>query len=294
MIPLLVLLLQSSPAVPHPATWTAEVSLAPDPAWRTLAGTNAIAQWTPGAPDDSYGVLAYEPGRMLAFRPKGAAAAFFGASHDVLSLEPTARGTTRLRLVRVPGDTATWPKNAQLLVEADGEALRRRLEQAPAATTREDKELDRALVVEGPLAAPPEEAWRIFSTAEGWKKLGVAQAEVDLRVGGAIRTHYDAQAQLGGPGTIVHRVLAFEPDRMLATEFARSTLAVDPRNEKARGALGTWVVITLTPIDATRTRMREAMYGWPDTPAAKETRSFFDAGNRWTLQHLQQQFPEAR
>jgi hypothetical protein len=44
----------------------------------------------------------------------------------------------------------------------------------------------------------------------------VAQAKVDFRVGGQIRTRYRAEGDLDDPTSIVNTILAFEPDRMLA------------------------------------------------------------------------------
>ena len=41
---------------------------------------------------------------------------------------------------------------------------------------------------EGVIDAPIEEVWKIFSTSEGYKALGPALAEVDLRIGGTIRS----------------------------------------------------------------------------------------------------------
>ena len=43
-------------------------------------------------------------------------------------------------------------------------------------------------VTEGFINAPVGDVWRIFTTAEGFKATGVAHAEVDLRIGGAIRS----------------------------------------------------------------------------------------------------------
>ena len=60
-------------------------------------------------------------------------------------------------------------------------------------------------VTEGFINAATPEVWRLFTTAEGYQLTGVAHAEVDLKVGGSIRTHYDPKGRLGDAGTIVQR-----------------------------------------------------------------------------------------
>jgi hypothetical protein len=45
------------------------------------------------------------------------------------------------------------------------------------------------LVHEGILNAPPAEVWKVWSTPEGFRALGVAKADMDFRVGGLIRSH---------------------------------------------------------------------------------------------------------
>ena len=57
--------------------------------------------------------------------------------------------------------------------------------------------------------------------AEGYTALGPALAEVDLRVGGAIRSRYRADGVLGDAKTIENVILAFEPPRMIALRIQK-------------------------------------------------------------------------
>jgi len=74
--------------------------------------------------------------------------------------------------------------------------------QAPAPPAPAEPPSTEPLVRERVIEAPVEELWRVFSTGAGFTKLGPAQAEVDLRIGGRIRTHYDPQGVLGDEGDI--------------------------------------------------------------------------------------------
>ncbi|MBM0104049.1 SRPBCC domain-containing protein [Steroidobacter sp. S1-65] len=137
-------------------------------------------------------------------------------------------------------------------------------------------------VTEGFINAATPEVWRIFTTAEGYKQMGVAHAEVDLKIGGTIRTHYDPKGQLGDPRTIVNEILAYEPERMLATRVKQA-----PADFPYPDAIaGTWNVIYLTPAGDNMTQVRIIGLGYTDEPQSVAMRKFFAEGNRWTLDHI--------
>ena len=61
------------------------------------------------------------------------------------------------------------------------------------------------------------EVWRLFTTSEGYKATGVAQAEVDLRIGGEIRSHYDPKGTARAtPRRSSTKSSPTSPERMLA------------------------------------------------------------------------------
>ena len=68
------------------------------------------------------------------------------------------------------------------------------------------------LVVSGIIDAPPDEIFECFKTSDGIvKSWGVAQAKVDFRIGGQIRTAYAKEADLDSPKAIVNTILAYIP-----------------------------------------------------------------------------------
>lgn len=147
-----------------------------------------------------------------------------------------------------------------------------------------------SFVTEGTLNAPVAEVWKIWSSSEGYKALGVAQAEVDLRLGGLIRSRYKATGSLDDDDTIVNRVLAFEPQRMVATRIEKP-----PRGFPYKEAWkNTWTVITLTEVAGNRTHLRVASMGFGQDEESKAMLRFFQAGNALTLATLQKYFDKAR
>lgn len=143
-----------------------------------------------------------------------------------------------------------------------------------------------SFVNEGVVAAPIAEVWKVWATAEGWRALGLAKVELDLRVGGLIRSHYEPEGTLGDPQTIQNRILAFEPPRMLA-------IAIDKPQEKfpfEHAWRRTWTVITLESVEAGRTRVRIASLGFGPDEESQAMRRFFEKGNESTLQTLKAHF----
>jgi uncharacterized protein YndB with AHSA1/START domain len=140
-------------------------------------------------------------------------------------------------------------------------------------------------VTEGFINAPVAQVWRIFTTAEGFKSTGVAHAQVDLRIGGTIASHYDPKGRLGDAETIVNEILAYEPERMLAMRIKQA-----PASFPYREAMqSTWTVMYLTP-SGEMTHVRIVGLGYGDDPESQAMRKFFAQGNRQTLDTIAKPF----
>lgn len=139
-------------------------------------------------------------------------------------------------------------------------------------------------VSEAMVNAPIEEVWRVFTTSEGYRKLGVAEADVDLKIGGHIRTRYEA-GSLGDSRTIEQEILAFEPHRMIATRVVKA-----PADFPHPAVLNTWTVIYFASIAGETTHVRLVGLGYEDTAASQAMRDYFEQGNRATLDHLVKQY----
>jgi uncharacterized protein YndB with AHSA1/START domain len=141
-------------------------------------------------------------------------------------------------------------------------------------------------VTEGFINAPVAEVWRIFTTAEGYKTTGVDKAEVDLRVGGTLRTHDDPKGTLGDPETIVNEILAYEPERMLALRIQKAPASFPFAQAKEC----TWTVIYFTKSGEDMTHVRIVGLGYRDDEQSQAMRRFFADGNRWTLDRIAKRY----
>ena len=139
-----------------------------------------------------------------------------------------------------------------------------------------------SFVNEGVVNAPIAELWRVWSTSDGYKKLGVALADVDLRIGGLIRSRYGADGVLGDEQTIENEILAYEPPRMIAIRIHK-TPANFPFKEAWKH---TWTVVTLSALDDGRTHVRATSLGYGADPESLAMRQFFERGNDQTIKAL--------
>lgn len=143
-----------------------------------------------------------------------------------------------------------------------------------------------SFVNEGDVNAPVVEVWKVFSTGEGYKKLGPQLADMDFRIGGLIRTRYSADGVLGDDGTIEQEIMAYEPLRMLAVRIHKPPKTF-PFKETWKH---TWTVITLTDAGGGKTHVRTTSLGYNDSAEDKAMATFFKAGNQEVIETLQKAF----
>ena len=147
-----------------------------------------------------------------------------------------------------------------------------------------------SFVNEADINAPLRAVWNVWSSGEGYKAIGAAKADVDLRVGGLIRSHYGPAGVLGDEGTIVNRILAYEPQRMMAIQIDKPPKGF-PFKEAWRH---TWTVITMTDLGNGRTHLRVASMGFGTDEESTAMRQFFEAGNAATLKAIQAHLESAK
>jgi uncharacterized protein YndB with AHSA1/START domain len=139
---------------------------------------------------------------------------------------------------------------------------------------------------EGIVEAPLADVWAAFATSEGLRSWLAPHAEIDLRVGGVMRTNYSPQGQLGDPQTIENAILSFEPQRMISIKVAKA-----PANFPFPNAIREmWTVMYFSSAGASRTTVREVSLGFGNDPESQRMRAFFNQGNATTLSLLQKHF----
>ena len=114
----------------------------------------------------------------------------------------------------------------------------------------------------------------------------VRSGEVVLRIGGYLRTSYQADTKLDGPDTIENTILAFDPERMLTIRNTRA-----PEKFPFKHAIANcWTVIYFEPIDGKTTRVTTRMNGFDGSQESMQMKRFFKIGNQETLDSLVKRF----
>lgn len=144
----------------------------------------------------------------------------------------------------------------------------------------------RAIVSESEIDAPVEEVWKAFTTKEGIESWMVPVAEIDLRIGGAMRTNYNPQGKIGDASTITNTIISYDPLRMLSIKATGA-----PASFPFKKALeNMWTVIYFEPIATNRTRVRVISQGFGNDEESNAMREFFKKGNAYTVDKLKERF----
>jgi uncharacterized protein YndB with AHSA1/START domain len=156
-----------------------------------------------------------------------------------------------------------------------------------SAATAADKG---AIVNEAVIDGPAGDVWRLITTKDGMESWIVPHAEIDLRVGGLMRTNHDPNGTIGDSKTITNRILAIVPKRMFSLQVA-GVPAGYPFAESVRG---TWYEISLSPLPRGQTRVRCVGRGFGNGPVEFAARAFVDKASAWELGQLQKVFADRK
>ncbi|KAA0213059.1 MAG: SRPBCC domain-containing protein [Leptolyngbya sp. PLA3] len=206
-------------------------------------------------------ILAFDPPYMLAYTttvppdefPTVAAAADTWAVVTFRRLDDTH--TLVLHSALGWGEGEEWKRAREFLAHANRrvlDMLRRHFQsQSGELEPKVERVGSFSRTFETP--APPEVVWEALTTPRGLASWLGDEPAVELAFNGTI-THPSRP----GSEPIVERILAFDPDRMLATR-----LDLPPALEPNLGLVEqTWTVTRLEPLEAGGTRVTRTMLGW--------------------------------
>jgi uncharacterized protein YndB with AHSA1/START domain len=147
---------------------------------------------------------------------------------------------------------------------------------------------ERILAQEVWVEAPVAQVWAAYTTSEGWMAWAAPKAEVDLRVGGTIRTAY-ADVELGEEGTNTLRILNYVPEEVLTLKADLSEGWPEVMKQDA-GRLSN--VILFDAVSEEWTRIRSFGIGYGDSPEYESLMQFFIQGNETLFTHLKRYLEE--
>jgi uncharacterized protein YndB with AHSA1/START domain len=134
------------------------------------------------------------------------------------------------------------------------------------------------------------EIWRLITTKGGMESWMVPHADVDLRVGGFVRTNHAPDGKIGDARTVTNRILALQPKQKISFQTAEVPEGIP----MVASLIGTWYEIQLKPLTRDQTRVRCVGRGFSGGPMGYAARAFADRGSIWALQQLQKVFADRR
>ena len=146
--------------------------------------------------------------------------------------------------------------------------------------------LAQEIVVEASLAR----VWEAYTTSAGWMAWAAPRAEVDLRAGGTIRTHYGAEASIGDPGTNTLHIVNYVPEKVLTLRAEISDRWPEVMKEDAGNLMN---VILFDARGETETLIRSYGVGYRDLPAYDELMDFFIPANEGLFEKLKEHLEES-
>ena len=149
---------------------------------------------------------------------------------------------------------------------------------------------DRVIRLSVEVSALPEEVWRAFTTADGWKSFAVAFAQIDMKIGGIIETSYNPRSQAGDPDNIRNEIVAYVPGKMMAIRCVQA-----PRNfQHKQEFFSTATVFEIIPVDSRRTRILVTAVGYRPGEAYDDLFKKFRWGDAYTLDKLRIHFDKSQ
>ncbi|MCA8960080.1 MAG: SRPBCC domain-containing protein [Planctomycetes bacterium] len=135
---------------------------------------------------------------------------------------------------------------------------------------------ERILVQEITIEAPVEAVWAAYTTKKGLETWMANQVEIDLRVGGTLRSRYDTTGKIGDPGTNTLHIINYVPNTLITL---RAELESNWPEVLKQDADKLSNVVLFDRLSDKRTRVRSYGIGYSDKPEIEKLLEFFIPAN---------------
>ncbi len=139
------------------------------------------------------------------------------------------------------------------------------------------------LIQEFTAKAPIEEVWEAYTTKEGWESWAVPIAEVDLKVGGTIKTNYNKDGAIGDNTTIVTHIINYVPNQLITLQAELTDNFPEFMKKEANDFYN---VIYFRETREGHTEVKSYGIGYKNTPRYLELMGYFISANENTLMNL--------
>lgn len=131
--------------------------------------------------------------------------------------------------------------------------------------------------------APVERLWQAYTTEKDWKEWVTPIVEMDFKINGTIKSHYDPKAKIGDKGTIVIHILNYIPNKQITmqAEVAENFPEFMKGEEK-----NLYSIVEFSAINNSTTKVSLYGIGYKNEQRWLDLMKFFIQGNEMTLNNL--------
>ncbi len=125
--------------------------------------------------------------------------------------------------------------------------------------------------------------WKAYTDPEEWKKWVTPVVEMDFKINGTIKSHYDASAKIGDKGTIIIHILNYIPFKQITmqAEIAENFPAFMKEEEK-----NLYSIVAFEKLEGNKTKVNLYGIGYKNEQKWHDLLKFFIQGNETTLNKL--------
>ena len=139
------------------------------------------------------------------------------------------------------------------------------------------------LIQEFEVNVPVDSVWHAYTTGEGMESWAVPLAEVDLKVGGLIKTNYNQDGQLGDSTTIVTHIVNYVPKQVLTLQAEMTHNFPQFMRDEEKDFYN---VIFFQKLGKNRTKVVSYGIGYKKTPKFLSLMEYFISANEAALEKL--------
>lgn len=145
------------------------------------------------------------------------------------------------------------------------------------------------LIQEFTVDAPIKEVWKAYTTQAGWESWAVPIAEVDLKVGGYIKTNYNKEGAIGDSTTILTHIINYVPEKLITLQAEITDNFPEFMKKEAEDFYN---VIYFEETENGQTHVKSFGIGYKNTPKYLQLMQYFIPANEKTLLSLIQYLEE--
>ena len=139
------------------------------------------------------------------------------------------------------------------------------------------------MVQEFEVNASVQQTWEAYTTMKGYESCAVPLAEIELKVGGTIKTNYNKEGAIGDSSTIVTHIINYVPYQLLTLQAEINENFPEFMKKEAKGFYN---VIYFEAVDSNRTKVKSYGIGYKNTAKYLELMNYFMIANESTLRQL--------